>query len=144
MITSTEITRPKYFMIFRGACIFFGVTGLVGSLVLILLTFVPSTKEIFEAQGQTFLLTIIGLLQSLGLLIAGIWLFKLKEFGRILILACIIWNLLRSIYFEIPLFSQMPFITYTKLFLVAIFLADIFTLLYFLRRDVKAYIMAHP
>jgi hypothetical protein len=143
MNASFGIVKPKFFIIFRGACILLAVIGLIGDLMILLLTVAPSFKDIFEAQGQTLLLTLIGLFQGMILLVAGIWLFKLKEFGRILILACIIWNLLQSIYFYMRGFAEISFRSYATFVAISIFLINAFILLYFLRRDVKAYIIAH-
>ena len=143
MSASTEIVRPRFFIIFRIICILLGVVGLTGSLMLLILSASQSIQEVLNAQGQTLPLMLIALTQSLILLIASIWLFKLKEFGRILILACIIWNLLQLLYFYFSGSSSMPLIGYSDSFAMFLFLLNIFILLYFLRRDVKAYIIAH-
>jgi hypothetical protein len=144
MTTSIDSVKPKLFRVFRVFCIFLGCLGTFQALMFLLLKFAFSivNKEIFNIQGYAFLVY-LEMIPSLILLIAGIWLFKLKNFGRLLILVCVTWDLLTSIYTYVQFFSETPFLSYVNLSIVSFVILDVLILLYFLRRDVKEYIITH-
>ncbi len=135
--------KPKFFIIFRVSCILIGIFGLIGSMMSIILFSVPSIKEVLESQGQTFQVVLLGMIQSLILLIASILLFKLREIGRILILACTMWSLLQAVYYFIRSYSSLPLMSLSNLFSISFIAVNVFIFLYFMRRDVKAYVTAH-
>jgi hypothetical protein len=96
----------------------------------------------FEAQGQTSFMTVIGLVQNIALLIASIWIFKLKEIGRIVIIVCTLWSLIQTVYYYLPVITVIPFLSFSSLLTISLCIVNILILVYFVRRDVKAYISA--
>jgi hypothetical protein len=142
MSEARSTTKPKFFTFFRVICIVLGCIGIIGSGILILMSYIPSTKAMFEAQGQTSLLTLIGLIQNAALLIASIWIFKLKEVGRILIIACTLWSLLQTVYYYMPVVTVIPLLSFSSLLTISLCIVNVLILIYFMRRDVKAYVVA--
>ena len=103
---------------------------------------IPQMKEMFAAQGDTSVSDMIWLLQSLGMVVAGAWIFKLKEVGRILILICTLYSLVTTIYYYLPVASTIPFLSLPSLLVIFLSLVNILIFGYFMRHDVKAYIIA--
>ncbi len=141
-MNTTAGVRPKLFTLFRVICILLGCIGIIGSAILLLMTSIPSTKAMFEAQGQTSLLTVVGLVQNVALLIASIWIFKLKEIGRIVIIVCTLWSLLQTVYYYMPVIKEIPFLSFSSLLTISLCVVNILILIYFMRREVKTYIVA--
>lgn len=142
MKPSTSNTRPKFFTLFRGVCIFLGCIGIIGSAILFLMSAIPQLKTAFEAQGDTSISDTIWLIQSLALIVAGIWIFKLKEIGRISILICVLYSLITTIYYYLPVASTIPFLSLPSLLVISLCLVNVLIFVYFMRHDVKAYIIA--
>jgi hypothetical protein len=141
MNTAAQV-RPKFFTLFRVVCILLGCIGIFGSGILLLMSSIPPTKAMFEAQGQTSFMTVIGLVQNIALLIASIWIFKLKEIGRIVIIVCTLWSLIQTVYYYLPVITVIPFLSFSSLLTISLCIVNILILVYFVRRDVKAYISA--
>ncbi len=95
----------------------------------------------FDAQGQTSFLTVVGLVQNIALLIAGIWILKLKEIGRIVIIVCMLWSLIETVYYYIPVITVIQFLSFSSLLTISLCIVNILILIYFMRSDVKAYIV---
>ena len=142
MKTSTADIRPKFFTLFRGVCIILGSLGLIGSALVLLMSTMPQMKAMFEAQGDTSFSDVIWLIQSLTLIIAGVWILKLKEIGRISILICTIYSVVTTIYYYLPVASAFPILSLPTLVVISLSLVNVLIFVYFMRRDVKAFIIA--
>ncbi len=142
MIASAVNSRPKFFTLFRGVCIFLGCIGIIGTAMLFLMSFIPQMKAAFEAQGDTSISDAIWLIQSLALIISGVWIFKLKEIGRIAILICALYSLITTIYYYLPVASTIPFWSLPSLLVISLSLVNVLIFGYFIRRDLKTYIQA--
>jgi hypothetical protein len=84
---------------------------------------------------------VIWLIQSLVLIGAGIWIFRLKEIGRISILICTAYSLVTTIYYYLPVSASIPFLSLPSLLVMSLSVVNILIFVYFMRSNVKAYIL---
>ncbi len=139
MSSSVKIQKPKCFDFVRGLCILMACLGLLGSLLLLIFLLTPSFKEIFNDSAVTLWKMILGLVESIVLLIASIRLINLKEAGRKLIIIICLINIIEYVYNSAADFTS---ISLTSIDLVSLvpFAFGILALMYFSQGSVKAYL----
>ena len=140
MTTLISIARPKFFTFFRIVCIFLGGIGIIGSAILLLMSTMPQMKAMVDVKGGISVSDMIWIMQSLTLIVAGIWIFKLKEIGRISILICVSYSLIMTIYYYLPVASTIPLFDLASLLVISLCLINALIFIFFMRRDVKVYI----
>jgi hypothetical protein len=138
-MNESSLSRPKYFTLIRVVCALLGCVGLFGTALLFLLSNIPATKAIL---GKVVLKDIIWLFQSIGLIVASLWIFKLKEVGRIVILVCAAWSLLQTVYDYLRFMREIPFMSLPSLLFITLCFVNVLIFIYFSRSDIKAYVNA--
>ncbi len=142
MNTSSN-AQPNYFTLLRVVSILMGCIGLIGSAIILSKSIMLIMNPMAEVKGADIPVTdVIWLIQSLALIIAGVWILKLKQIGRISILICVLYSLITTIYYYLQVASTIPFLSLPSLLVISLCLVNALIFVYFMRRDVKAYIMA--
>ncbi len=136
-----SIPKPNYFRLLRGLCIVLSSVGLFGSMLLFFLASVPPFKTYFASVVQPLsFLSILDFVISVAFFVAAVWLSKLRETGRWLIVICAGLEIVIFLYRIIINFRDV-LENYSALLVGIIFcILDLFILLYFRRQDVRAYI----
>jgi hypothetical protein len=143
MKTSISNAQPNYFTLIRVVCIFTGFLGIIGSAILLWKAAMLQMSPMYEIKGGGIAVSdVIWLIQSLALIGAGIWIFRLKEIGRISILICSLYSLAITIYYYLQVSASISFLSVFSLLVFSPCFVNVLTFLYFLRSDVKAYLLA--
>jgi hypothetical protein len=135
-----KIIVPNYFWPIRRLCIVIYALGVVGSVMLFLLASIPPFNQSFSTTINPLPISILYLIIAFVGLFAVVWLLRLGNFGRWLILICAGFNALSFIYRTlIDLHSIVE--GYGTFLVGLIFLCvDLFVLYYFMRQDVGEYV----
>ena len=143
MQTSISNARPNYFTLIRVVCIFTGFLGIIGSSILLWKAAMRQMSPMYEIKGGGIDISdVIWFIQSLALIGAGIWIFRLKEIGRISILICLLYSLAITIYYYLQVSASTTFLSVFSLLVISLCLVNVLTFSYFMRSDVKAYLHA--
>jgi len=139
-IKSNEINYPKGFKLIRGLCIILGVFGLVG-IIYIISVKNPMIMEALQENNQGFWATSFDLLRSLGLLIGAIFIFKLKDYGRKLILISTVLSLTEMIYNTVT--SDITFPALIVISIIIPIILDAFIIEYFFNPNIKRFLFEY-
>jgi len=142
MSLSIEKTKPKLFTIFRVICILLGAFSLFAYSMTLILSAVPDIKKTFESVGLTNTIIFLDIIRSSILLMASIWIFKMKKIGWNLILICVAWDTLELIYDFIRSYSSSSLISVSNLVSGSFFIINVLIFIYFIKPEVKAYVTA--
>ena len=142
MSLSIEKTKPKLFTIFRVICILLGAFSLFAYSMTLILSAVPDIKKTFESVGLTNTIIFLDIIRSSILLMASIWIFKMKKIGWNLILICVAWDTLELIYDFIRSYSSSSLISVSNLVSGSFLIINVLIFIYFIKPEVKSYVTA--
>lgn len=137
-VLSSKISYPNGFKLMRNLCIILGVFGLIGVIYIISIKN-PMIMQALQENNQGFLATSFDLLRTMGFLFGAILIFKLKDYGRIIILVCAISSLLEMVYNTINSNVVFPIIILVSIIVTVVL--DAIIIEFFYNPKIKRFIL---